>query len=71
MRSSGVSAGIDLWLRENAAVGLRHGMTDGIGPVEGRIEKSEVRDGRRLGHAVSLTHENVRQGGKAAGKVGR
>ena len=62
--------GIDLGLRQHAAVGRGQGMADGVGTVERGFEKADVGDGRGFGHAVSLTDENVGEGGEAAGKFG-
>ncbi len=62
--------GIDLRLREDAAVGRGDRVADGVGTIELGFKKADMGDGRGLGHAVSLTDQDVGECREAAGKIG-
>src|SRR3954470_20897962 len=66
----GSIGGIDVRLRQDAAIRLCDWQSDRIGMIESGIKGSEMGDGRSLGHPVSLADENIRQRGDAAGKIG-
>ena len=69
MRSSRLSFGLEIGLREYAAVRLRDRVAYRVRAVKSGIQKSNMRHGRGFGHSVSLTDENVRERGEAAGKI--
>src|SRR5579862_7037380 len=67
----GSVGGIDVGLREHAAIGLRERVSDGIGAIERGFKEADVGDRRGFGHAVSLAHRDAGEGGETARQFGR